>query len=198
MQFLFLGQNLDHWHYEPGYYYVDLKHLVEETYRSNGGRKVVLAAFYTGGIYAMTFLNHHAWKDEYIASLVTIGTPWLGTVGAILPYFESYSYIKQCVKGYCEKYESELESRTLDTEEQLLKELPSTAFHCIFGYGFQTLHLKNTTVDGDGYVPRKSAEYCQILQQGADGDRVHVRPINKFYHFAQSTYARDAGTAELM
>uniref|UniRef100_A0A915JJX3 Uncharacterized protein n=1 Tax=Romanomermis culicivorax TaxID=13658 RepID=A0A915JJX3_ROMCU len=116
------------------YYYVDLKHLVEETYHSNGGRKVVLATCYTGGIYAMTFLNHHTWKDEYIASLVTIGTHWLGALSAFLPYLE-------CVE--------------------------------------------NTAVDGDGYVPKNSAEYCRILQQGANGHRVHVKPIKEFHHLVQ-------------
>uniref|UniRef100_A0A915J5C2 Uncharacterized protein n=1 Tax=Romanomermis culicivorax TaxID=13658 RepID=A0A915J5C2_ROMCU len=54
------------------------------------------------------------------------------------------------------------------------------------------------TVDGDGYVPKKSVEYCQILQQGADGDRVHVKPIKGFHHFVQRVYDHDHGTTELM
>uniref|UniRef100_A0A915JXM6 Uncharacterized protein n=1 Tax=Romanomermis culicivorax TaxID=13658 RepID=A0A915JXM6_ROMCU len=28
------------------------------------------------------------WKDEYIASLVTIGTPWLGALSAFLQYLQ--------------------------------------------------------------------------------------------------------------
>uniref|UniRef100_A0A915ISW7 Uncharacterized protein n=1 Tax=Romanomermis culicivorax TaxID=13658 RepID=A0A915ISW7_ROMCU len=59
-------------------------------------------------------------------------------------------------------------------------------------------NLENTAVDGDGYVPKNSAEYCRILQQGANGHRVHVKPIKEFHHLVQRTYRSDPGVDELM
>ena len=62
-------------------YYARLKSLIEEMYSSNGNRSVVLLGHSQGGLVSQYFLQQQAqqWKDVYIHSLVTVGTPWAGS-----------------------------------------------------------------------------------------------------------------------
>ncbi len=67
--------------HHQGAYFNNLKNLIEETYRINGNRKVTLVAHSMGGLFTIYFLRTQtpAWKREYVSSVVTMGTPWLGT-----------------------------------------------------------------------------------------------------------------------
>jgi len=62
------------------FYFVKLRQLVEETWATNGHRKVVLLTHSMGGLYAAYFLARQtpAWKDRYVEALITVNTPWAG------------------------------------------------------------------------------------------------------------------------
>uniref|UniRef100_A0A915JYY7 Uncharacterized protein n=1 Tax=Romanomermis culicivorax TaxID=13658 RepID=A0A915JYY7_ROMCU len=46
--------------------------------------------------------------------------------------------------------------------------------------------------------PKNPPKYYRILQQGANGHRVHVKPIKEFHHLIQRRYRSDPGVDELM
>lgn len=69
-------------------YFVDLKLLVEDTYRKNGNQSVMLIAHSMGGPMSLYFLNLQTqqWKDQYIKRLVTLSGAWGGSVKAVKVY----------------------------------------------------------------------------------------------------------------
>ena len=80
-------------------YMADLKQLVEETYRINGRKKVTLMAHSMGGLFITYFLRlqNQAWKDEYISSVVTLNTPWLGTGVITKVYSSGFNFDVQAI-----------------------------------------------------------------------------------------------------
>lgn len=66
-------------------FFVDLKGLVEKTYRSNGDEKVVFICHSMGCLNALYFLRHNpqSWKDKYMRSMISLSGPWGGSVKAI-------------------------------------------------------------------------------------------------------------------
>uniref|UniRef100_A0A915JJM4 Uncharacterized protein n=1 Tax=Romanomermis culicivorax TaxID=13658 RepID=A0A915JJM4_ROMCU len=200
LQFLFARQNLDDWHYEPGVSIrtaaYDFRKLPPYSYTKLCMKHVCW--------YGSELENRTLAKEEQL--IKELPSTVVG-----LPYMSSRAVFNNLtVDSYMNYTQLEHAADKWDTARTIIENLschenglkafshPGVEFHCIFGYGFKTEQLDNTTVDGDGYVPRRSAEYCQILQQGADGDRVHVKAIKEFHHFVPSTYGNDLGTAELM
>eukprot|EP00731_Ephydatia_muelleri_P034178 Em0049g25a len=62
-------------------YYDKVKSLIEEMYKSNGGRKVTLVAHSMGGPVTLFFLNNvvtQQWKNTYIYAFVPIAGAWSG------------------------------------------------------------------------------------------------------------------------
>lgn len=60
----------------------DLKELVEKASNSNGGKSVILVTHSLGGLFALQFLNRNtpSWRRHFIKHLVTLSTPWGGSV----------------------------------------------------------------------------------------------------------------------
>lgn len=54
--------------------------LVEDTYRINNNRKVVLLGHSMGNPYTLYMLNHQPqeWKDKYIQTYISLAGPWGG------------------------------------------------------------------------------------------------------------------------
>ncbi|XP_002739024.1 lysosomal phospholipase A and acyltransferase-like [Saccoglossus kowalevskii] len=63
-------------------FFKNLTNLIEETYKKNDNKRVVLVTHSMGGPYALYLLNHKSqeWKDKYIKSLTSLGGPWTGAV----------------------------------------------------------------------------------------------------------------------
>jgi alpha-beta hydrolase superfamily lysophospholipase len=63
-------------------YLQDLKDLIESASGSNNGKQVVLMAHSLGGLFALQLLNRNSvsWRKQFVKHLVTLGTPWGGTV----------------------------------------------------------------------------------------------------------------------
>eukprot|EP00731_Ephydatia_muelleri_P033295 Em0027g43a len=62
-------------------YYDNVKSLIEEMYKSNGGRKVTLVTHSMGGPVTLFFLNNvvtQQWKNTYIYAFVPIAGAWSG------------------------------------------------------------------------------------------------------------------------
>jgi lysophospholipase-3 len=66
-------------------YVSDMKGLIEETYTSNGNRKVVLISVSMGCKNILYFLNQQSqdWKDKFINLWIPIGGIWAGTAGVL-------------------------------------------------------------------------------------------------------------------
>lgn len=66
-------------------YYKSLVTLVEETYRQQDYRKVILVCHSMGCPVTLYFLNHQSpvWKETYVKTLVTLAAPWGGAVKAL-------------------------------------------------------------------------------------------------------------------
>ncbi|XP_028128275.1 phospholipase A2 group XV [Diabrotica virgifera virgifera] len=66
-------------------FFVNLKTLVEDTYKENNNTPVVLLAHSMGGPMTLTFLNKQtqSWKDKYIRCLISLSAVWGGSVKAI-------------------------------------------------------------------------------------------------------------------
>ncbi|KAK3859909.1 hypothetical protein Pcinc_034009 [Petrolisthes cinctipes] len=73
---------------EQAEYLTRLQTLIEDTYQSTGGRRVVLAAHSLGGSLVLYFLTHQPqeWKDRYLEALVTLSGAWGGGVKAVKVY----------------------------------------------------------------------------------------------------------------
>ncbi|XP_072383690.1 lysosomal phospholipase A and acyltransferase-like isoform X1 [Diabrotica undecimpunctata] len=66
-------------------FFVNLKTLVEDTYKENNNTPVVLLAHSMGGPMSLTFLNRQtqSWKDKYIRCLISLAAVWGGSVKAV-------------------------------------------------------------------------------------------------------------------
>lgn len=69
-------------------YFVNLKKLIEDTYQMNNNTPVVMIAHSMGGPMSLYFLNlqSQAWKNMYIAKLVTLSGVWGGSMKAVKVY----------------------------------------------------------------------------------------------------------------
>jgi lysophospholipase-3 len=78
---------------QPGDFHGKLKELVEEAHAQNGDR-VTLLAHSMGGIMAHDFLRQQsqAWKARHIRQLVTLSTPWKGTVTMLHAVLSGYTW----------------------------------------------------------------------------------------------------------
>ncbi|XP_028168991.1 group XV phospholipase A2-like [Ostrinia furnacalis] len=66
-------------------FFPKLKSLVEESYNRNNKSAVTLVVHSMGGSMALHFLRlqTQAWKDQYIRRMVSLSTPWGGSVKAL-------------------------------------------------------------------------------------------------------------------
>ncbi|XP_072013227.1 lysosomal phospholipase A and acyltransferase-like [Amphiura filiformis] len=66
--------------HDDGGWGVALKHLIEDTYKINGNRKVVLISHSLGGPFTLYFLNKMTpdWKNKFLESFVPIAAPFAG------------------------------------------------------------------------------------------------------------------------
>lgn len=65
-----------------------LKNLIQETYRANNNTPVMIIAHSMGGPMSLYFLNSQsqAWKNMYIARLITLSGVWGGSMKAVKVY----------------------------------------------------------------------------------------------------------------
>ncbi|XP_052758628.1 phospholipase A2 group XV-like [Galleria mellonella] len=70
---------------ENAEFFVKLKSLVEETYAMNNKSAVTLLVHSMGGSMALHFLRlqPQSWKDRYIRRLLSLATPWGGSMKAV-------------------------------------------------------------------------------------------------------------------
>ena len=68
-----------------------LKELIDSIKRKTG-KPVVIISFSLGGLYALDFLYKQTqqWKDEHIKLLITLSTPWLGSINAVDSLLRGY------------------------------------------------------------------------------------------------------------
>lgn len=80
MHFIFLDENQE--------FFIKLKDLVEETYKTNNNTPVALIAHSMGGPMSLYFLHQQtqAWKDKYIRTIVTLSGAWGGSLKSIKVY----------------------------------------------------------------------------------------------------------------
>eukprot|EP01018_Ginkgo_biloba_P016551 Gb_35606 [translate_table: standard] len=74
-------------------YVQDLRKLVEEAYRSNGDKQVILVSHSLGGLWVLYFLNQQplTWRHKYIKHFIPIAAPWGGTVQEMRTFASGYS-----------------------------------------------------------------------------------------------------------
>lgn len=66
-------------------FFIDLKTLVEDTYRHNGDTPVVFISHSMGGLMALRFLRCQAqeWKDKYVRAFISLAGCWGGTMKSL-------------------------------------------------------------------------------------------------------------------
>ncbi|XP_066927117.1 lysosomal phospholipase A and acyltransferase-like [Clytia hemisphaerica] len=77
--------------YDPGsadFYMLRLQNLIEETYKDNGNRKILLLSHSMGAPYTLHFLHgaSQEWKDKYIKSWFTVSGTYAGSTKALKAY----------------------------------------------------------------------------------------------------------------
>ena len=74
-----------------------MKNLVEDTYKKNGNRKVVIISHSLGGPFSLYFLNRQTqeWKDKYLESFVPISAPFAGATKIMRMYSSGEWQLKQ-------------------------------------------------------------------------------------------------------
>ena len=75
-------------------YFERLRALTESASARNSGRKVVLVSHSMGGLVSIYFLRRQSqqWKDRYVASLVTLATPWSGSTIMLRAMTSGYAF----------------------------------------------------------------------------------------------------------
>ncbi|XP_038069431.1 phospholipase A2 group XV-like [Patiria miniata] len=70
---------------EAQIFFRNLTRLIEDTYRINGNRKVVLMTHSLGCLYTLYFLNRQSnpWKAKYIQAFAPISGPWAGATKSL-------------------------------------------------------------------------------------------------------------------
>ncbi|XP_020583313.1 lecithin-cholesterol acyltransferase-like 1 [Phalaenopsis equestris] len=74
-------------------YLRDLGELIESSVAANDGRSVILVAHSLGGLFALHLLDRSplSWRRQFIKHLVTLSTPWAGTVQEMLTFASGYT-----------------------------------------------------------------------------------------------------------
>lgn len=75
-------------------YLIQLKTLIETTYRWNENQKIVLVGHSMGNPLSLYFLNNYvdqAWKDKYINSFVSLAAPWAGSMQIVRLFASGYN-----------------------------------------------------------------------------------------------------------
>ncbi|XP_065841022.1 lysosomal phospholipase A and acyltransferase-like [Oscarella lobularis] len=75
-------------------YFTQLRLLIEDTYKTNGNRKVTLVAHSLGCLQTLYFLNDvvaDSWKSLYVASFIPIAGPWAGAANSMRGYASGYN-----------------------------------------------------------------------------------------------------------
>lgn len=75
-------------------YYGNITALVEDTYRINGNKKVIIVCHSMGCPVMLYYLNGRSqnWKDKYIKSFVTLASPWGGAVKALKAFISGDNF----------------------------------------------------------------------------------------------------------
>ncbi|ELU02908.1 hypothetical protein CAPTEDRAFT_24117, partial [Capitella teleta] len=79
---------------QPNNFNSRLKKLIENAHDQSSGEPVTLLAHSMGGIMAHYFLQSQSqeWKDRYVRSLVTLSTPWRGSVAMVHAVLSGYAW----------------------------------------------------------------------------------------------------------
>ncbi len=66
-------------------WFIDLKELVEDTYKINNNTPITFVCHSMGALMTTVFLQQqpNSWKEKYILSMITLGGAWGGSVKAI-------------------------------------------------------------------------------------------------------------------
>lgn len=74
-------------------YLHDLRTLIESASAANYGRPVILLAHSLGGLFALHLLDRSSvsWRQQFVKHLVTLSTPWGGTVQEMLTFASGYT-----------------------------------------------------------------------------------------------------------
>lgn len=74
-------------------YLHDLRTLIESSAAANNGLPVILLAHSLGGLFALHLLDRSSisWRRQFVKHLVTLSTPWAGTVQEMLTFASGYT-----------------------------------------------------------------------------------------------------------
>lgn len=75
-------------------YFIRLRELIEETYKINGEKKVIIMSHSMGGIYALHFLYQQSlsWKEKHVRRFIPLSTPWAGSSDALHAILSGYTF----------------------------------------------------------------------------------------------------------
>jgi len=75
-------------------YYEKLTSLIEETYYSNGNKKVIIIGHSMGNPVMLYFFQSkpQAWKDKFIRTHISMAAPWGGTIKTIKLFASGYNF----------------------------------------------------------------------------------------------------------
>lgn len=79
---------------ENAEFFTNLKTLVEDTYNLNNKSSVTLLVHSMGGLMATHFLQKQTqkWKDQYVRRLISLSTPWAGSMKAVKVFAIGYQH----------------------------------------------------------------------------------------------------------
>ncbi|KAL0921886.1 hypothetical protein M5K25_009001 [Dendrobium thyrsiflorum] len=75
------------------HYLSELRALIESSAAANDGQPVILVAHSLGGLFALHLLDRSplSWRRQFVKHLVTLSTPWAGTVQEMLTFASGYT-----------------------------------------------------------------------------------------------------------
>lgn len=100
-----------------------MQRLTEDAYEKNDRQRVTFIAHSMGGLMVQQFLHQmtSSWKDTYVKQMITLSSPWGGSVQALQAISVGYDFKSPMLSNYKMK-------QVQETCPSLVWLLPSTHF----------------------------------------------------------------------
>lgn len=81
---------------------MNVQRLTENAYDANDGQRVTFIAHSMGGLMLLQFLQQmtSSWKETYVKQIITLSTPWGGSVQALQAVSVGYDFKSPLVSNH--------------------------------------------------------------------------------------------------
>ncbi|XP_055309524.1 phospholipase A2 group XV-like [Sitodiplosis mosellana] len=185
-------------------WFIRLKELTEFAYNINENIGITFICHSMGGRMILYFLQQmpQEWKDKYVKQVITLSTPWGGSIQAIQAISVGYDFGAELIQNNKMKQVQETCDISLPNAVEMRKDLalfenytaPGAELHCLYGNNvgdtvdrleFDAAYNGNPTLvkgNGDGTVNRRSLIGCGHWEK-AQSQKIYQQEYQGIEHY---------------